>query len=136
MKSVTTYIHFDGNCRQVMSFYHGCLGGELQLTPQPDASGAPSTKPNAKLMHSQISVGGAPILMATDEQPGASAKPWNNFSVSVECDSVEEIERLFVAIGDKGQVRLPLGDMPWGARFGMLTDQFGVQWIFNCQLPG
>jgi PhnB protein len=30
---------------------------------------------------------------------------------------------------------LPLGDMFWGARFGMLTDQFGIQWMFNYDLP-
>lgn len=29
-----------------------------------------------------------------------------------------------------------LGNMPWGARFGMLTDKFGIQWILNCNLPG
>jgi PhnB protein len=27
---------------------------------------------------------------------------------------------------------MPLVDAPWGARFGMLTDQFGVQWMINC----
>jgi uncharacterized glyoxalase superfamily protein PhnB len=29
-----------------------------------------------------------------------------------------------------------LGNMPWGARFGMLTDKFSIQWILNCNLPG
>ncbi len=23
----------------------------------------------------------------------------------------------------------------WGARFGMLTDKFGIDWILNCELP-
>lgn len=131
MKSVTAYIHFDGNCREAMSFYQKCLGGELQLVPYTDAGGNPSTGPAAKIMHSQLSRGGAPMLMASDGAPGGSWKAGNTFSVSVDCDSIEEIARLFAAVGDKGQVRLPLGDMPWGARFGMLTDQFGVQWMFN-----
>lgn len=26
---------------------------------------------------------------------------------------------------------MPLQDMFWGARFGMLTDQFGVRWMIN-----
>jgi len=25
--------------------------------------------------------------------------------------------------------------MFWGARFGMLTDQFGVNWMFSFELP-
>jgi PhnB protein len=32
MKEVTTYLTFDGNCREAISFYGKCLGGELQLT--------------------------------------------------------------------------------------------------------
>jgi uncharacterized glyoxalase superfamily protein PhnB len=35
MKHVTAFIHFDGNCRQAMSFYRQCLGAELQLNPLP-----------------------------------------------------------------------------------------------------
>jgi PhnB protein len=28
-------------------------------------------------------------------------------------------------------VHLPLHDAFWGARFGMLTDQFGINWMFS-----
>jgi PhnB protein len=134
MKSVNAYIHFDGNCREAMSFYQKCLGCELHLMPHSDPSGNPSADPAAKIMHSQLSHGGASILMASDGASGGSLKHGDNFSVAIECDSIGEIERLFAVFGEKGQIRLPLGDMPWGARFGMLTDQFGVQWMFNCPL--
>ena len=131
MKSVTTYLHFNGNCREAMSFYQTCLGGELHLQPYPDAGGKPSADPGAPITHAQLSRGGAPALMASDSSPEGPVHQGNNFSVSVECESLDEIERLFPAIGAQGKVRLPLSDMPWGARFGMLTDRFGVQWIFN-----
>jgi PhnB protein len=134
MKSVNTYIHFAGNCREAMSFYQKCLGGELQFTPRPDSGGNPTTDAAAKIMHAQLSRGGTPFLMASDGSPGGSWKPGNNFSVSVDCDSIDDIERLFAAVSDQGQITLPLGDMPWGARFGMLTDRFGVQWLFSCAL--
>jgi PhnB protein len=132
MKSVTTYIHFDGNCREAMQFYQECLGTEIQLTPLPDDSGKPSNDPAAKIMHSQLLRNGQPILMASDGSPGGAVKAGNNFSVSVDCESIAEIDRLFAAIGENGRVILPLGNVPWGARFGMLTDQFGIQWLFNC----
>lgn len=134
MKSVTTYLHFDGNCRQAMTLYRDCLGGELHIATYPDAGGNPSTDPNAAVLHSQLTRGGAPVLMASDSSPEGPVKSCNNFSVSVDCDSLEEIERLFSAVGEGGRGRLPLGDMPWGARFGMLTDRFNIQWIFNCAL--
>lgn len=61
-------------------------------------------------------------------------KPGTNFSVALECDSVDEAERVFAALSQGGEVRMPLMDAPWGPRFGMLTDQFGVQWMLNCAL--
>ena len=30
---------------------------------------------------------------------------------------------------------MPVQDMFWGARFGMLTDKFGVHWMFNYEKP-
>lgn len=135
MQSVTTYLNFDGNCRQAMSYYRECLGAELHLNAYPDAKGQPSTDPAARIMHSQLSHGGPPLLMASDTPPGSGAlKPGNNFSVSIHCDTLDEIDRLFSALGRNGKVRMPLGNMPWGARLGMLTDQFGIQWLFNCNL--
>ncbi len=115
-----------------MSFYQKTLGGKLDLQTYPDPTGERSNDTNAPIMHSQLSRGGAPMLMASDSSPDGPVKPGNNFSISVECESLEEIERVFAGIGEKGSVRLPLGDMPWGARFGMLTDQFGIQWMLNC----
>jgi PhnB protein len=135
VKSVTAYLNFDGNCRHAMSFYQECLDTELHINAYPDASGQPSPDPTSRIMHSQLSLDGVPLLMASDMPPGGgSLKPGNNFSVSIHFDSLEEIERAFTALGKDGIVRMPLGDMPWGARLGMLTDQFGIQWLFNCDL--
>ena len=135
MKNVTAYLNFDGNCRQAMQFYQQCLRTEIQMSSYPDAKGQPSNDPGAKVMHGQLLRNGQPVLMASDMPPGSSLRAGNNFSVSVDCDSIEEIERLFTAVGKNGQVRIPLGNMPWGARLGMLTDQFGIQWLFSCKLP-
>ncbi len=29
MRAIITYLNFDGNTRNAMTFYHRCLGGEL-----------------------------------------------------------------------------------------------------------
>ncbi|MBI3744122.1 MAG: VOC family protein [Chloroflexi bacterium] len=49
------------------------------------------------------------------------------------CDSAQEAERLFKALGDKGQVTMPLQETFWASRFGMVTDRYGVNWMFNFQ---
>jgi PhnB protein len=134
MKSVTTFLHFEGNCRQAMQFYQESLGTDLQLTPYPNERGEPSTAPDAYLMHSQLIHNGKPILMASDSAPGGAVQMGNNFTISVDCESLTELERLFTTFSKDGQIRLPLGEVPWGARFGILTDKFGIHWFFNSAL--
>jgi PhnB protein len=131
---VATYLNFDGNCRGAMQFYQKCLGAEIQLTPFMDTQGKPSTQPDARIMHCELLKDGHRLLMASDTQPGSPLQFGNNFHVSVDCASLDEIDKIFAALSQKGRVKIPLGDTPWGARLAMLTDQFGVPWILNCFL--
>ena len=39
---------------------------------------------------------------------------------------------LFSRLAKGGQITTPLAVQPWGDYFGKLTDQYGVQWMFNC----
>jgi PhnB protein len=39
----------------------------------------------------------------------------------------------FDALASGGKVKMPLQDTFWGARFGMLTDAFNINWMFNCE---
>src|SRR3974390_3200073 len=126
MKDFVTYLTFDGNCREAMEFYRTCLGAELYLMP---FSEAPVELPKEgeqagnRIMHACLTKG-ARLLMASDTMPGWAFKQGNNYSVCVECESAKEIEGLFAALGEKGNVTMPLQDTFWGARFGTLTDQF------------
>jgi PhnB protein len=49
-------------------------------------------------------------------------------------DGLDDMARRFEALSSGGEVTMPLGDTFWGARFGMLTDAFGVHWMFNGEL--
>ena len=137
MKEITTYLTFDGNCRQAMSFYEKCLGAELYMMT---FSEAPCDLPPAgkeakdRIMHARLSKGQA-ALMASDTLPGMPFEQGNNFSISINCESLQELEKFFAAFGENGKVTMPLHDTFWGARFGMLTDQFGVNWMFNFEKP-
>jgi uncharacterized glyoxalase superfamily protein PhnB len=92
--------------------------------------------PEAKnlIMHATLSKGKT-LLMASDARPGMPLQRGNDVWISINCDSLAEIENLFEAFSQNGTVRMALHDAFWGARFGMLTDQFGVQWMFNFELP-
>ena len=52
-----------------------------------------------------------------------------------EIDEPAEAERVFLALSDGGQVRMPLQETFWARRFGMLADRFGTPWMINCEKP-
>jgi PhnB protein len=68
--------------------------------------------------------------MASDAVPGMTYQSGNNFWVAIKCESVEETDRLFTAFSENAKIVMPQETF-WAARFGMLTDQFGVNWMFN-----
>jgi len=68
----------------------------------------------------------------TPESMGFSLTHGNNVYINLEPDTRAETERLFNALSINGKIEMPLQDMFWGAYFGSLTDQFGIQWMFNC----
>jgi PhnB protein len=137
MTEIVTYLNFDGNAREAMTFYAKCLGAELQLMPFSEMPGNHPPEAKDRIMHARISKGtnGSTALMASDTMPGMAFHPGNNFSVSVQCESMEEIDRIFAALSEGGKISMPLADQFWGARFGMLTDKFGVHWMLNFPHP-
>jgi PhnB protein len=127
MITTNTYLHFDGNCREAMTFYGKCMGTDPGFTPYPEQP--------YRIMHSELHSGPV-VLMASDTHPGAAFRHGNNFSISLTCESLAEMERLFDAFRENGQVMMPMHDAFWGGRFGMLTDQFGINWMFSFREPG
>jgi PhnB protein len=134
MKEIITYLMFDGNTREAMTFYAKAFGAELQIMPFSDMPDMPEAAKSAKdrVMHARLAKGST-LLMASDTMPGHPFQQGNNFSISVQCESVQEIDKLFAALGEKGQITMPLQQTFWAARFGMLKDQFGVAWMFNLE---
>ena len=138
MKEVITYLNFDGNCRQAMEFYKKCLGAELEIMQFSDIPGGGPTgavkDAGDRIMHARLSKGFT-FLMASDTMPGMPHQKGTNFSVSIGCESLEEIKAFFAALSENGSVTMPLQDQFWGAHFGMLKDQFGVHWMLNYEYP-
>jgi PhnB protein len=134
MKDLTAYLNFDGNCRQAMKFYERCLGGELYMMPLSETPGDHPKEAKDRIMHARLAKGSA-SLMASDTMPGMPFTPGNNVSLAIGCESLQETEKLFAALGENGKVTMPLQDTFWGARFGMLIDQFGIHWMFNFEKP-
>jgi PhnB protein len=131
MKEVTPYIMFDGNCEQAMKFYQKCLGGTLEMFPYSEAPMPEFQSVKDRIMHGTLKLESASIL-AADSFPGKPAKQGDNIHISLTCNNMQEAEKIFSSLAEKGKVNMPLQKTFWTSGFGMLTDQFGVHWMINC----
>lgn len=132
---IITYLLFNGNCEEAMNFYKDALGGSIVFmqrygdSPMP---GGPDEKD--KIMHATMSLCGTNVMFS-DAGGKRKMNFGDNFSMSVDCKTDEEIETLFKAMSEGGHITMPLQDTFWSAKFGMCTDKFGVKWMFNYDKP-
>lgn len=130
MKEITPYLNFDGNCREAMTFYQQCLGGELNITTFGESGFDSPGETRDRLMHARLT-GGSTLLMASDTMPGMQYQQGNNVWLSLACESAEEVDKLYPVLSDGGKGTMAPNDPFWGGRFAMLTDRFGVHWMLS-----
>jgi len=128
------YLHFDGDAEDALNFYKDALGGEIIMISRYGDSPMPSDEDwKNKLMHSRLVFDGN-LIMISDAFKGNKAKKEGNVQLSVEVESIDRIDEVFTKMAEGGKVTMELQDTFWGARFGMLRDKFGVDWMFNHEL--
>ncbi|KAF2343124.1 VOC family protein [Flavobacterium tistrianum] len=133
MTQINSYLTFNGNCRQAMTFYKECLGGELSFQTvgeSPLSEKMPERMKNC-ILHSTLSKG-ALVLMGSDLVSEKGLIKGNSVSLSLNCSSEEEIKDCYAKLSAGGTANHQLEESFWGALFGDLTDKFGNHWILNC----
>jgi PhnB protein len=140
MAKVSTYLNFPRNTEEAFNFYKSVFGTEFdgeinRFSGVPPQEGQPPIAEADKdlVMHVALPILGGHVLMGTDapESMGFNVRPGNNVYINLEPDSRAETDRLFKALSEGGSVEMPMQEMFWGDYFGMCTDKFGVQWMFN-----
>lgn len=128
--TLNPYLAFQGNCREAMEFYKSVLGGELTLSTF--GEGNPNSAEDEKnlIMHALLD-NGSLTFMASDGNKENKVNVGNNISMSISGPQDEEITKYFNGLAVGGKVELPLEKAPWGDKFGMLTDKFGINWMMN-----
>ena len=131
---INAYLHFDGRCEAAFKFYEQCLGGKIVFKMTYGESPMAGQSPTGwrdKIMHARLLVKDQ-LLMGADAPPERYNAP-RGFSMSLNLNDAAEAERIFNALVEKGTVVMPLQQTFWAERFGMLSDQFGIPWMINCE---
>lgn len=54
-----------------------------------------------------------------------------SISLYINCETEEEIDRLFKELSQGGAVLMPLEAYPFSPKFAWVADKFGVSWQLN-----
>lgn len=134
MSQLNPYLSFNGNCREAMEFYRDSLGGELSIQTIEEANMSgdfPDMKD--KIMHSALLKNGSVLLMASDFLGPGSLVSGNNISLTLNCDSEDEVNNLFSKLSDGGHITHPPKEEFWGGVYADFADKYGINWMLNYQ---
>jgi PhnB protein len=130
---VQSYLFFNGRCEEAIEFYKAKLGAKVGMlmrfkeSPEPPPPGCLPAGSDNKVMHADFTIGDT-MVMASDGM-ATGAPEFKGFSLSITCANEREADRVFEALGDGGQVQMPLAKTFFSPRFGMVADKFGVSWM-------
>jgi PhnB protein len=132
MASINSYLTFNGNCREAMTFYRDCLGGELTLETigESDLADKMPNSMRKSIMHAVLAKDDL-VIMATDMVEERGLIKGNSISMMLNCNSEEEAKSFYRKLSFGGKASHPLQETFWGALFGDLTDRFGNNWLIN-----
>ncbi len=118
-----------------IEFYRKALGAEVTFLGRfKDIPGTPppgSIPPGGenKIMHTSFRIGDTTILASDGSCTGKGS--FQGIQLALQVKDVAKAEKLFAALSEGGQVKMPMMQTFWSPRFGMVTDKFGVEWMVN-----
>jgi PhnB protein len=121
MHTVTAQLTFR-EAAKAIDFYKQAFGAqELMRMPSPDGK---------SIWHAELRIGDSVIFLADESPQGATSAPSPmHRATSVTQLYVDDCDAVFQAAVQGGaRVTMPLADMFWGDRYGVVTDPFGQVW--------
>ncbi len=127
---VQPYLSFEGRCDEAIEFYKKAVDAKVDMLMRfkeaPDQSMI-SPDSAEKVMHAAVHIGNTQILMSDGRCQGSPN--FNGIALALSAATEADAERMFNALADGGEVRMPMTKTFFSSRFGMLADKFGVGWM-------
>ena len=125
--SVTPILVFR-DASKAIDFYKRAFGAEVRFSlPGPDGKG---------VMHAELRIGTS-IIMLGDENPDQSCKSAETLGSSPVTFYLylENVDNAFiVAVNAGAENRMPVEDMFWGDRVGIVKDPYGYSWMLATRI--
>jgi len=128
MKKPITFLMFSGKAEEAMDFYVSIF--EHSKIESITKYKANETGTEGTVMKATFSINGQEY-MCIDSPVKHGFTFTAAMSLYVNCESEEEIDRLYRQLSPEGNIFMPLAAYPFSKKFGWIADKFGVSWQLN-----
>ena len=127
-QKITTFLMFDGQAGDAMNFYVSLFpdGEVLSLVRY----GADGPGVEGTIEHAAFSIAGQQF-MCSDSNVKQSFGFTPSMSLYIECETADEMGRLYDAVAAHGELLMPLDSYGFSTRFAWVQDRYGVSWQLN-----
>jgi len=132
MQKITTFLMFTGQAEAAMNQYMSLFKQSAMLNIT--RYGVNEAGAEGTVQHATFTLNGQEF-MCIDSAPVHEFTFTPSMSLYVRCTTEEEIDRVFAALAQDGQILMPLDRYPFSQRFGWLSDRFGVSWQLSLNQP-
>lgn len=135
MAKLNPYLNFNNKCREAMTFYKNCLGGELffqTVDELPEMAAQMPPEMKESILHAMLTSGDI-VIMASDHNREGGIEG-NTIQLCINCDSEEQLHTFFDKLSQGGRIIQKPEHMPWGGKYAELQDRYRKYWLFNYQL--
>ncbi|TMN73386.1 hypothetical protein CWB85_04530 [Pseudoalteromonas sp. S1727] len=135
------YLFFSGRCEEALTYYQTHLDAKIGMmfrfneSPEPIPEGAIPANFDDKIMHSEFTIGDMKLLATDGCNDSVDEVNYSGFNLTLTIDSEQALRRIFAALSQDGQVRMPLAETFWSPLYGQVTDKFGIGWMLMLPTP-
>ena len=133
---LTTYLLFDGTCREAMTFYQRVLGGQLTLTTVADSpmKGMFPAALQERIVSARLTSPTVDLSASDWLRPTVAPVAGNRVMLYISGGTPAETRALFDTLAVGAEVTDPLTEQPFGL-YGALNDRYGNRWMFHADAP-
>jgi PhnB protein len=127
MKNIIPEIYVE-NCKDALEYYKSVFGGEIRNVQMADDKEMFKGY-EGKVIHSELHISVGCVIYLYDILQGE--KETGNNHILLELESEDEINRIYLALSENGNVHYELQKTFWGAYHAVVTDRYGNMWGLN-----
>jgi len=128
MQKITTFLMFQGQAEEAMNFYTSLFDKSEIISIS--RYGANEEGEEGTVKHAIFSLNGQEF-MCIDSNVKHDFTFTPSISLYVNCDTEDELDRIYEKLSEGGKVLMPLAAYPFSKKFCWVQDKYGVSWQLN-----